>query len=126
MSAASVETQDERSADEVREAKEATLASDRGEFIEGVEQGKFVGTKIANALGDVAGEVREAALPWATRAMCRICPLLVCALLFLCFAHRCAPVGAFRKWSRTRSMTGRQNQRTIQPTTTMIRASQDV
>ena len=62
MSAASVETQDEQSADEVREAKEATLASDRGEFIEGVEQGKFVGTKIANALGDVAGEVREAAL----------------------------------------------------------------
>ena len=62
MSAASVETQDERSADEVREAKEATLASDRGEFIEGVEQGKFVGTKIANALGDVAVEVREAAL----------------------------------------------------------------
>lgn len=37
MFVVSVEMQDEWLVDEVREAKEATFASDRGEFIEGVE-----------------------------------------------------------------------------------------
>lgn len=62
ISAASCETVDERSSEEVREAKEAMLASDKRAFATSASSGKFISTHVASGLGDVAEEIREAAL----------------------------------------------------------------
>ena len=62
LSCASAETADERDAETVREVVAQTLAVDKRAFTRDLASGKFVGTSTCGALGDVAAEVREAAL----------------------------------------------------------------
>ena len=62
ISFASVETADERDAKEIKDAVSSMLASDKAMFVKELTEGKFAATAICHGLGDVASEVREAAL----------------------------------------------------------------
>lgn len=72
ISCASIETADERSAEEVAEAKEALLASDRGEFVDAVRSGKLISSKCAIGLGDVSEDIRDAALSVGRAALSEV------------------------------------------------------
>ena len=62
ISFASAETADERDAEEIKDAVSSMLASDKAMFVKELTEGKFAATAICHGLGDVASEVREAAL----------------------------------------------------------------
>ena len=69
LSVQSADTVDERSADEVTAAKEKILEADHAAFVAAVLAGAADTSLVAAALGDVAEEVREAALSVARAAL---------------------------------------------------------
>lgn len=69
MSAQSADTVDERSADQVTAAKDAILEADHAKFVAAVLEGTAATSVVAAALGDVADDVREAAISVARAAL---------------------------------------------------------
>ena len=69
VSAQSADTVDERSADQIVAAKEAVLELPHAPFVAAVLDGSIATTAVAAGLGDVAEEVRDAALSLARAAV---------------------------------------------------------
>ena len=69
MSAQSVDTVDERSTDQVTAAKDAILEADHEKFVAAVLSGSAATSAVAVGLGDVAEDVRDAAISVARAAL---------------------------------------------------------